>query len=189
MSQNLSHYNAGYYQRKGTPESWCHGYGLPRPDELACICYAFGAAFSDPHEGEGGPRDPGLTYSIGCGAGWLEARLEEMGVKVIGVDPSPGARELYAGSELVPTYEGGGDTIIFCESLEHLPTDEIDRIWSLIPATARIIVANWPAWDVIPGDHDWDHITTVDAALFDRLSEGRRVVVRRGSHLVLDGPR
>lgn len=188
-TQDLTHYTRDYYTRKGLTEAWFVECDLLRPDELACICYMFGRAFADPRGGEEDARGPGLVYSIGCGPGRLEAHLEGMGVRVIGVDPAPGAVEMYAGSELVPSYDGGGDTIIFCESLEHLPITEIDRIWPLIPMSARIIVANWLAWDSIPGDHEWDHITTVDGELFDRLSEGRRVIVRRGSHLVLDGPR
>lgn len=187
MTQDLSHYTADYYRRPELTEMWFVENDLLRPDELACVCYAFGRAFADPRGGEEAARDPGLTYSIGCGPGRLEAHLEGMGVEVVGVDPAPGAAELYEGKTLVPAYEGGGDTVIFCESLEHLPVGEIDRIWSLIPETARIIVANWLAWETIPGDHRWDHITTVDSGLFDRLSEGRRVIVRRGSHLVLDG--
>lgn len=185
MTQDLTGYNADYYRRP-TVESWYPDHGLLRPDELACICYVYGHAFADPGGPEEEARAPGVVYSIGCGPGRLEAHLESMGARVIGVDPSPGAVELYEGKELVPTYEGGGDTIIFCESIEHLPVSEIDRIWSLIPISARIIIVNWLAWDTISGDHAWDHITTIDAAMFDRLSEGRRVVVRRGSHLVLD---
>jgi hypothetical protein len=65
--------------------------------------------------------------------------------------------------------------------------DEIDRIFGLIPDHATVIVVNWWAWDTILGDHAWDHVTTVDADLFDRLSNGWNVRVRNGSHLVLGG--
>lgn len=182
---DVSKYQASYYQRP-IVENWYSGHDLPRPDELAAICYAFGVPFTHPDR-EHCERDPGVVVSIGCGAGKLEARLEQMGCTVIGVDPSPGARELYEGSTLVDRYEGGGDTIVFCESLEHLPVDEIDRIFGLIPDHATVIVVNWWGWDTILGDHAWDHITTVDADLFDRLCDGWNVRVRNGSHLVLDG--
>lgn len=184
---DLTRYNTAYYERP-VVENWFHRQGLPRPDELAAICYVFGVPFTNPDR-ERSDRDPGLVVSIGCGAGWLEAELERLGLKVIGVDPSPGAKELYAGERLVDRYVGGGDTIVFCESLEHLPVDEIDRIFALIPDHATVIIVNWLGWETITGDHAWDHITTVDGDLFDRLSEGWNVRVRNGSHLVLDGRR
>lgn len=184
---DVSHYQASYYQRP-IVENWYSEYDLPRPDELAAICYAFGVPFTNPAT-EWAQRYPGQVVSIGCGAGRLEAELERLGCDVIGVDPSPGAKELYRGSTLVDRYEGGGDTIVFCESLEHLPVEEIDRIFALIPDHARVIVVNWLGWDTIVGNHSWDHITTVDADLFDRLSDGWNVRVRNGSHLVLDGRR
>jgi hypothetical protein len=110
-----------------------------------------------------------------------------MGHRVIGVDPSEGAHELYKGKEIISEYPGGGDTIVFCESIEHIPQDELDRIFSLIPQDARIIIVNWLHYHPIIPDGSLDHITRIDDDYYNKLAEGRKVVVRQGSHLVLDG--
>jgi SAM-dependent methyltransferase len=95
--QDLAGYDDAYYQRDA-PEFWFGGRDLPRPDQLAAICYTFGVPFwgSEPYA----PRDPGRVVSIGCGGGHLEQTLEDLGVTVTGVDPSPGARRLYRGKLL-----------------------------------------------------------------------------------------
>lgn len=181
--QNLVNYTPGYYDRD-IAEHWFKHHGLLRPDQLAAVCYTYGIPFwgTDEHE----PRNRGKIISIGCGAGELEKWLEDRGEEVIGVDPSAGAKQLYKGKILVPLYPGGGKTIIFCESLEHIPREEIDRIWSLIPKGARVIIVNWPDYHPLMAEGGWDHITTINEALFDQLSEGFKVILRRNSHLVLE---
>lgn len=183
MSQDMSIYTSDYYKRD-IDEYWFDKNGLLRPDQLAAICYAYGMPFFG---GVFAKREPGLVYSIGCGEGVLERHLENMGCEVIGVDPSCGADELYRGETLIDKYEGGGDTIIFCEAIEHIPADEIERIFSLIPVGARVIITNWPDFHPIhPDGTDKDHITLVDDELYDRLSTSGEIIVRRGSHLVID---
>lgn len=177
-------YTTDYYQRD-VDEFWFAPHGLPRPDELAAICYTFGRSFWG--KGYDSPREPGTIFSIGAGEGNLEKRLEDMGCDVYGVDPSPGARELYKGKHLLDEYSGGGDTVIFCESIEHLYPEQLEDIWDKIPIGARVIIVNWPDFHPIETDGTgYDHIRRVDDGLFDTLSEGNNVILRRGSHLVLE---
>lgn len=184
MSQDLSIYTEDYYLRDQI-EFYFKREGLLRPDELACICYSLGWMFFGDEQVE--PRDPGLIYSIGCGTGEWETKMESMGYTVVGVDPSEGANKLYKGKKIVRKYPGGGDTIVFCESIEHIPSDQLDKILSVIPKKARIIIVNWVAYHPIIPDGTPDHITRVDDDFYDKLSKGRKVIVRNGSHLVLDG--
>lgn len=181
MDQNLSNYNEPYYKR----ETWFEDNGLLRPDQLAALCYAFGRPFW--HFDDEMPRDPGLIYSIGCGSGYLERKLESMGCRVIGIDPAPGAKSLYKGTVIGDEYMGDGDTIIFCESIEHIPTEKRIEILSKVPNGARIIITNWPDFHPIAADDSgWDHITRIDDELYDKLQENMKVILRRGSHLVLE---
>lgn len=187
-------YDVGYYRRPTLVEPLYERFGLFRPDQYTAACYLYGLPVWHPDEAtrrfEDGTcitRKPGRIVSIGCGEGQLEAWLEQQGHEVVGVDPSLGARHLYRGSCLMGHYDGTGDTVLFVESLEHLSDDVRDDIWQRIPTGARIVIVNWP--DEHPIDPDatgWDHVTRVDDALFDRLAEGHRVIVRRGSHLVLE---
>lgn len=183
MRQDLSVYTDEYYKRD-QPEYWFTKHGILRPDQLAALCYAYGLPFWGEPDGI---RDPGLVYSIGCGSGELEAALEKLGNTVVGVDPSRGAKALYKGKDIVDEYPGGGDTVIFCESIEHIPHDITKGIFSRIPKQARVIVVNWPDLHPIPAVGDGDHITDIDDVFYDRLSDGRKVILRRGSHLVLEG--
>lgn len=181
--ERLANYSIEYYQRPQY-EYWFSSKGSLRPDQLAAFCYMFGQPFYRGDDLIG--RDPGLVYSIGCGEGFLEHWLEMRGVKVVGVDPSPGAKALYRGSCLVPGYEGGGNTILFVESLEHLTRAEIDEVWAATPPQAWIIIVNMPGFFPIGQDTTgWDHVTPIDDDLYDELSRGRRVFLRRHGHLVL----
>lgn len=189
MTQHLDGYARRYYERD-IRENWFHWSGLLRPDQLAAIAYAHNWPFFGDEDYGHRPqqRKPARIMSVGCGRGDVEVELERLGYQVIGVDPSEGAAELYRGTTLQATPEGveDCDTVLFVESLEHLPTGTIDDLWRRFTLGTRVVIVNWPDFHPIEADGGWDHITTVDDALFDRLSEGWRVVVRRGSHLVLD---
>lgn len=177
-------YSVAYYQREITENLYKRA-GMLRPDQYAAACYTLGLRYDD-HDVDN-PRNPGVITSIGCGEGVLEAYLEQLGHTVIGVDPSPGARELYRGSTLVDRYPGDAGTVIFVESIEHLPDDVFDDIWQRVPAGTRIVITNWKSFHPIePDGTGWDHITRIDDDLYDRLTEGHRVVKRDGSHLVLE---
>jgi hypothetical protein len=84
------------------------------------------------------------------------------------------------------------DTIIFCESVEHISSDEFTLGWPLVcqvldRTAGRCIFTNrvdfWP----IPVDRTgYDHITRIDDGLYDRLTrDARSTIFREGSHLVL----
>lgn len=192
MSQDFSHYTADYYHRHQY-EYWFEEHGLLRPDQMAALCYTLNLPFTyyEPCvSGQEWPRDPGLIMSIGCGTGMLEHALEKLGYTVIGVDPAPGAKELYHGKYLQDDIAGIADcgTVIFCESLEHLPWEIIWQIWERIPPWphVRVIVVNWPGFFPIPVTSEWDHITELNDKMYDKLAAGFTPVVRWGSHLVLD---
>ncbi len=160
-------------------------------------------------------RSPMLAFDIGCGRGEIAATLTHLGIRAVAVDPSaaagglveqtagrfygipPGGVEFVQatglaalrGSQEVP------DTVIFCESVEHIPMGELHETFEWMrdrDSTAdwgiRAVITNWPDFHPIraePGD--WDHVHDVDDELYDRLaSTARRTVVRHGSHLVLD---
>lgn len=179
-----SFYTVKYY-RRDIPEHWFYQYGLLRPDELAAICYAFGQPFTV--KGKDMPRDPGVIYSIGCGEGYLEEQLEKMGCEVYGVDPSPGAKKLYRGKNLLKKYPGGGATVIFCESVEHLFPEQFDEIWEKIEPGVRVIFVNWLDFHPIePDSTGYDHVRLIDDDFYDKVSYGHRVIFRQGSHLVLE---
>lgn len=184
-------YDRAYYDRT-LPETWFGRFGLLRPDQLAAVCYAFGMPFWGDETYAN--REPYIVLSIGCGRGELEAQIERMGPRVIGTDPSDAVERIYAGqnferksaSEAVRDVFRA-DTVIFCESLEHIERAEIDLAFDMLRMRrARVIVVNWPSFMPLE-TNGWDHVTRIDDALYDELSEGFDVVVRRGSHLVLDG--
>lgn len=174
-------YGTDYFIRN-IPENWFIEYNLIRPDQLAAFCYAFGLPFWGDEGLE--RRKPEQVYSIGCGVGTLEAYMETY-CPVIGVDPTEGARNLYKGSQLIDNYEGGGDTLIFCESIEHIERSEIDRILSLVPNGARVIIVNWLSHHPL-NTNGFDHITRIDDQFFDEISSRWKVLVRNRSHLVME---
>jgi len=113
-----------------------------------------------------------------------------MGLSVVGVDPSLGALELYRGGMLVGQARqaliGGAGTVVYCESIEHIPVEQTLQVREWMVPGSRLIVVNWPDFHPIEPTSDWDHITRVDDALYDRLAVGGATVLRRGSHLVVD---
>lgn len=180
---DVSNYTEAYYH-KAQDEYIYAKMGLLRPDQLAAVAYTLGISYFGDSVYK---RIPGTIYSIGCGEGYLEEFFEKQGYEVIGVDPSPGAKALYRGSKLIDRYEGGGGTILFVESIEHIPEEEILRILSLVPPYARVFIGNWlDSMPIYPTSDGWDHITLIDDAFFDKISVGFNVFLRRGSFLVMD---
>lgn len=189
LEQDLSHYDPEYYKRDQTFAR----HRVLRPDQLAALCYTLDWPYWGlENSGEDWvERQPGVVLSIGCGRGELERELECLGCTVVGVDPSAGAQFMYQGSrheyrwtrELVRS----AGTIIWCESLEHIPWSETLELLGHVRKDTRLIFVNFvDFWPLEVSGDGWDHITRVDDALYDGLSEGRCVVLRRASHLVLD---
>ena len=80
-------------------------------------------------------------------------------------------------------------TIVFNESLEHIPEDEGNEILRIIStwSNTRLIIVNVLGMHPIAvDDSGWNHIRRVDDALYDRISAFGTVAFRRGSHLVVD---
>lgn len=160
-------------------------------------------------------RQPRLVVNIGCGLGMVDAALAYGGVHCVGVDPSPGASEGYAATsrdwigaepfafisaraaeglaEAARRY-GPPDTVIMCESIEHIPSAQFDEYWRLLVPMLRatggiFVITNGLSEEHFPTIVDgtgWCHIRAVDDALYDRLAaDAGSTVVRRRSHLVL----
>lgn len=174
-------YNLDYFNRN-IPENWYKKAGLLRPDQLAGLAYVMDWPF---WTNERTPRrNPGKVLSVGCGLGDLEVKLEELGVRVTGYDPY--YYKDYQGKKCLQHYKGEHfNTILFCESIEHLSEAESMNIINHQPGGTRIIIVNWPNnHPILP--EGFDHITQVDDDFFDRLLDGREPLIRKGSHLVFD---
>lgn len=163
-------------------------------------------------------RTPKFVVDIGAGRGELDAALLCLGIDTVAIDPAPGsaplfrktmiewpsgvpvsplpvnfiARGMYDGLvELASQYKLI-DTIIMCESIEHIPEDEFDHAWliaiEMLRRTSGLFIAanfinNHPIWVDGTG---YDHIRAVDDILYDKMSKwAKSVVFRQGSHLVL----
>jgi hypothetical protein len=160
----------------------------------------------------GATRTPKLAVDIGAGRGEILALLSLLDITAIGLDPSPGADVLVPQTmaEWAPqskfhmfynldSYRGmciledlAIDTIIMCESLEHIREEEFDQTWELICASLRktsglFIVGNWIKNHPLGVDGTgYDHIRRVDDALYNKLaSDATKTLVRKGSHMVL----
>lgn len=159
-------------------------------------------------------RRPRLAVDMGCGRGEIAATLAHLGVNTLAVDPSAHtenlvrdtARRFYGQATAPVPFLNKGcysalrgmrtppDTVIFCESIEHMPVKEVWRSFSLLsrmaslaPHGIRVIITNWIDLHPIRRvGRDWDHLHDVDDGFYDRLeSYAGRTVFRRGSYLVL----
>ena len=186
MTQNLNNYSTDYYSR-----DFFAPLELPRPDQLAAICYTVDVPVWNIDYPKTN-RSPGRIVSMGAGQGVMEMWLEKLGHEVIAVDPAPGALELYKGKTIYSTWSpeliASAATVIFCESIEHIPLEQTADIFDSAQLGTRFIIVNLPEYHpIIPQPTDgWDHITQVDDFLYNKLVQGKDVKIRRGSHLVMD---
>ena len=159
-----------------------------------------------------GKRNPNLVYSIGCGRGELETALHIHGIPVIASDPCPVLNEMTEetakrwnngnGPTFLNMYTGDAtdylvdhglvpDTVIFCESIEHVHVQDFDRAWKYLKDCLELthgllIITNFVTFHPINASSKWDHITRIDDKFMDNLiSQAKLVVFRQGSHLVL----
>lgn len=167
-------YDRGYYEyedgREGLWEAKYYWEGRLRPDQEAAIEYVF-------------MEDPGVVASIGCGMCLAEKEIAKR-AKILCFDPSDYVCEkldFVIQADLEKAASCGADTWLFIESLEHIPIEQIDHF--LNTASGRVVVTNhlnvWPI-----NKNGKDHITVCDDALYDRITHGKKVVVRNGPHLV-----
>lgn len=160
----------------------------------------------------GKKRTPVLVADVGAGRGEICALLSMGNIEAVGIDPSPGAAALFPKTMKEWANKDGfffynlnsidglkklmylgmfPDTIIMCESIEHIRKDEFEETWKLVcqiltKTRGLFIVTNRLKFHpILPDRTGYDHITRIDDALYDRLSSGKNVLVREKSHLVL----
>lgn len=85
------------------------------------------------------------------------------------------------------------DTVLFVESIEHIPEPEFSAAWPLLVrmlrfTSGRLVIVNWIDYHpIVPDGSGWDHVRPVDDAFYDALAaDAKRTVFRQGSHLVLE---
>jgi len=157
-------------------------------------------------------RHPKTVLDVGSGRGELTATLLYDGVECYAIDPSLGAKDItpmtfsnWVGAGLEAFFVNKSfsaaldelediqyDTIIFCESVEHIREEEFTKAYEAAVNTLRetkgmLIVTNWVGFHPInPDGGGWDHIRRIDDSVYDTLcSKAEKTVYRRGSHLVL----
>ncbi len=168
-----------YYTEGSKYESRCYRNQVLRTDQLRVLAYMM----------EDGRR-PDRVLSIGAGAGFLEMVIALLNIHVIATDPHPAGLELLEESRLIKRYgvqapleydilsavnavgihAPQADTVIFCESIEHITRDELDLAFEVLAGDGplRVIVANDRPLPIEP--HEPDHITRVDEALYVALA-------------------
>lgn len=160
-----------------------------------------------------GTRCPNLVLDVGCGRGEMLVALTYMQVSCIGLDPTPGAAQLVpktfkqwlgadsVGQRFHPQSFYAGmcshwhldvDTVLFVESVEHIPSREFDLAWPMVCSTlsrtgGRCVFTNWVGfWPIKPDTTGYDHVSLVNDDFYDRLAkDARSTIFREGSHLVL----
>ncbi len=181
-------YNEAYYAAGDKLEAVFLRAGVLRPDQLACYHYV--QTFSKQAIG---------INSIGFGAGGLELHFHRNYYDVYAIDPSEAAHEIvkheFTASNLrflkIGFREFANDTlrykgpVIFCQSIEHIPHEDIKYG---IPILAKnhhlIVITNTVNWHPIMPNND-DHITLVDDELFNWIASFGETLFRYKSHLVV----
>lgn len=157
-------------------------------------------------------RLPRSVLDVGGGRGEVSAAFAYLDIPVVEIEPHKDAQEWAERTskrmfdrekdwpviqETVPEclpfisfyLNHGLDTVIFCESLEHIPEDCFTPFWEKVGAVLRenhgmLIVANWLDYHPLHVSGP-EHCRLVDDALYEDLAVGGTVVYRRGSHLVV----
>ena len=184
-----NNYKLGYFQQPGLEKDY-HELGLLRPDQVYAISYALGLTDARRHL----QRKPQKILSIGCGQGVIESFLASKGAHVTGTDIANNVENdgfhFVLGNMDDISYDDY-DTVIMCESIEHIPQDEFDRNWPRIVGMLKktkgiFIVTNWFEYHPIRVDATgWNHVREINDELYDSLASFGEVVVRNKSHLVI----
>ena len=156
----------------------------------------------------GQTRHPNLVLSIGAGRGDLEAVLTYDGVNCIITDPGPDfdmIEDTMKNWASVDEYvfwnlrmidavkradelEISPDTVVLCETLEHITKEEFDEAFEIIKTWhPLLIIVNYLEMHPIGMSKDgWNHIRGVTDEDYDELcKDAEKVVFRLRSHLVL----
>ena len=161
-------------------------------------------------------RTPNLVIDVGAGRGELSATLSYLNIKTIPIDPAYGSaktiKKTYKDFYNIDKFEfinkdcvkgiqkileqktNKPDTVIFCESIEHISRSEFQKFFNIIKKVLKethgiLIITNFIDFHPIEKNttyQTWEHIQTIDDDLYDELaSQAKSVIFRRGSHLVL----
>ena len=147
---------------------------------------------------------PKHVLDVGGGRGELALLFGLCGIKTTMVDPSSGSRwfvdriaELHGHriqhinkplGAAWRSLDGKPDCIVMCESIEHIPAKELDVMLDGVGSCRMVVVNHLDFWPIPRHSWPaWDHIRTIDDAVYDGLS-GRagRTIYRNKSHLVLE---
>lgn len=157
-------------------------------------------------------RQPNRVFEIGAGKGEIACTLQYLNIKIDSCELDEDAKEWFLrtaqhffGYTFRPTYPMLGkihtldidwslyDTILMVECLEHIKEEEFSPVWDKIRSnfTGRFIVTNLIGFHPIAIGGDWEgaelhHCRLVDDKLYDTMSNDAKVILRQGSHLVLE---
>ncbi len=148
------------------------------------------------------------VLDVGCGRGQLEAILASLNISFVAIDFSEDAvkltketiigwSDITISTEIldcvklmslkdISSLDKIFDTVVFSESIEHIPGWEFDSVLPLfIEWKARLIIANWVEKHPIQASSNWDHIRHIDDNVFDEIAKHGQTIFRQGSHLVV----
>lgn len=159
-------------------------------------------------------RIPQRILSVGAGRGEMEYALQALGFDITALEPTEAGAQLIMENKDKWTRQSKGnftlihqtllefiksctpelfpyDTIIFCESIEHIPEEETQALFNLLQildSPVRVIIVNVMSFHPInPDNTGWDHIRTIDDIYYDSLDDiALAIPHRQGSHFVGD---
>lgn len=154
-------------------------------------------------------RTPKKVLEIGGGRGEIANLFKKLGSDCVSIDPGQYSDRLFEltgrlffGEEFIAAsplpidlktftekFElDQFDTVIFCESIEHVSESEFWTFWQKLKSTftGLVIIVNWIYYHPIPIGLP-QHIFEINDDVYDRLvSDSKRCVYRNHSHLVLE---
>lgn len=160
-----------------------------------------------------GTRTPTKVFEIGAGRGDISCFLQYLGVFVDSCELHDDTKEWFYrtaqhffGYSFRPTLPLIGsvhtlninwkkfDTILMVECLEHITEENFLPVWESIKTNfkGRFIVTNFIGLHPIQIGGDWPeaelhHCRLIDDAVYDKMSnDASKVILRQGSHLVLE---